>query len=74
MATILDAHPDVAMGYELYEHLLEPDPEQGILSIQDLIAQIDDLASTGGWLKSKPKTKTSTKTKTLVAESKKGRR
>ena len=74
MATILDAHPDVAMGYELYEHLLEPDPEQGILSIQDLIAQIDDLASTGGWLKSKPKTKTSYQNEDPCCESKKGRR
>ena len=25
MATILDAHPEVAMSYEIYEHLLEPD-------------------------------------------------
>ncbi len=24
MAKILDAHPDIAMGYELYDHLLEP--------------------------------------------------
>jgi hypothetical protein len=24
MTTILDAHPEIAMGYELYEHLLEP--------------------------------------------------
>ncbi|MDA8660024.1 sulfotransferase [Luminiphilus sp.] len=24
MATILDAHPEIAMGYELYEHLLKP--------------------------------------------------
>jgi hypothetical protein len=34
MATILDAHPDVAMGYEVYEHLLDPGPlgDQGVLA------------------------------------------
>ncbi len=29
MVTILDAHPEVAMCYEVYEHLLTPDEEDG---------------------------------------------
>jgi hypothetical protein len=34
MATILDAHPDVAMGYEVYEHLLDPGElgDKGVLT------------------------------------------
>ncbi len=71
MATILDAHPEIAMGYELYEHLLEPRSESGIETIQDVIKQIHRL-------KQKPLNKfnsqqsVDTKIKTFAARVKRG--
>lgn len=44
MATILDAHPEVAMGYELYEHLLEPF-EGSARSVSDLAEIVDTNSS-----------------------------
>ena len=72
MVTILDAHPDVAMGYELYEHLLEPEQEHGIHCIQDLIVQVDALASARGCWGGKAQTKVTPKTTKLAARARRG--
>ncbi|HIB50412.1 MAG TPA: sulfotransferase, partial [Phycisphaerales bacterium] len=53
MATILDAHPNISMGYELYEHLFEPRPEEGLTDIQELITQVSRTIPKNSWLKSK---------------------
>ncbi len=53
MVTILDAHPDISMGYELYEHLFEPRPEEGLTDIQELITQVSRSIPKKNWLKSK---------------------
>ncbi|MDA1257665.1 MAG: sulfotransferase [Chloroflexi bacterium] len=57
MATILDAHPDVAMGYEVYEHLLDPGAlgDAGVLSeirnaVQKRLAPPRDIAAIGSQL------------------------
>jgi len=39
MATILDAHPDVAMGYEMYQHLLAP-PEGRVSYASELLREL----------------------------------
>jgi hypothetical protein len=45
MATIMDAHPDVAMSYETYEHLLVPDKSTGY-QLEDILEKIStDLLS-----------------------------
>ncbi len=44
MVTLLDAHPDVSMGYEIYEHLLAPSQESGLHGIEDLVEQARRLA------------------------------
>ena len=39
MVTLLDAHPDVAMSYELYPHLLELQPEEDMNKLAAVIAR-----------------------------------
>lgn len=54
MVTILDAHPDVAMSYELYPYLLEvPDPSENFLELLiqrlergDKLSKVADTAGT----------------------------
>ena len=50
MATVLDAHPDVAMSYETYEHLLVPDDKEYRLG--DILTKMrnDPLTSLKGFL------------------------
>jgi hypothetical protein len=63
LVTLLDAHPDVAMSYELYPTLLEPESPGGVRFVQEIACVLR-----GSWLRQRARARLPTRgVRTFVA-------